>query len=448
MSVVDIVPRVLKGSSLRATALRGTAWTTVGFGLQYMIRLLSTLVLTRLLAPEVFGLMSLASVFMMALSLLSDLGTVPSVIRSPRGDDPEFLRTAWTIQAIRGVGITIVLCLLAWPISRIYDEPVLFPLLCALSVSSSIKGVTSISSATCRRKMQLGRLTLLGLLVQAGTTALNVLAAWYLQNVWALVIGGLLGACLQLFLSYRMLPPFEHRFRLERDALVEIVTFGRWILLATLMTYFAGQGNKALMGFLIPLDTLGLITIATTMSWALGDLVTRVLDTVAFPSLSRISGERPQDFPAAMRKMKIFIFAGTLPVFLALSFLAEPLVGFLYDPRYFEAGGYLALFALNGAISVLCMPYLSALLAKGDSRAHSVIQSCSAVLSVSGLWIGFQLAGVHGMIAGLGAGTMVVLPISAGLSRRYGMVTPWIDIVAATTIVVVYAIRFQAVYFG
>ena len=135
---------------LRSTSGRGASWTFIGFGTSYAIRLLSTLILTRLLAPEVFGLMSLAWVFLTALAMLSDVGTVPSVIRSPRGDDPDFLDTAWSVQAVRGFCLGILVLLLAWPVSRLYDEPQLFPILCAVSVLPVLQGLGSISVATCR----------------------------------------------------------------------------------------------------------------------------------------------------------------------------------------------------------------------------------------------------------------------------------------------------------
>ena len=65
--------------------------------------LASNLILTRLLFPEAFGLMALGSVVLVGLQMFSDAGIGPSIAQSPRGDDPEFLDTAWTAQVLRGV---------------------------------------------------------------------------------------------------------------------------------------------------------------------------------------------------------------------------------------------------------------------------------------------------------------------------------------------------------
>ncbi len=86
------------------------------------LRVVNSMVLTRLLMPESFGLMTLVTTLIVGIGLMSDLGLAPSVIQNPRGDDPVLLNTVWTLQVLRGVGIFIVSLILAWPMSLIYDH--------------------------------------------------------------------------------------------------------------------------------------------------------------------------------------------------------------------------------------------------------------------------------------------------------------------------------------
>ena len=424
---------------LRSTSGRGASWTFIGFGTSYAIRLLSTLILTRLLAPEVFGLMSLAWVFLTALAMLSDVGTVPSVIRSPRGDDPDFLDTAWSVQAVRGFCLGILVLLLAWPVSRLYDEPQLFPILCAVSVLPVLQGLGSISVATCRRHVQLGRLTLIGTAGHILTTLLNILFAWWLESVWALVIGSILGGIFGLVASYLWLPPYRPRLRFHRDVLDEIVTFGRWVLLATLLGYFGGQGTTAIMGLEVPVEVLGLITIATTISFALSDLVLRILGQVAFPALSRAFREE-RDFVTVIDRLKKMIFLLVLPGFIALSLLSQPLIDLLYDPRYAQAGSFLALLALNGALGTLSAPYQNALLAAGNSRAHAVVMGVLSVSTVTLMLVGVQVFGIYGMIFGMGLGSGVLpLIVSAWFAKRYGILRWHYDVITCLGVLALYA---------
>lgn len=401
-----------------STGGRGVSWTMFGFALSYAIRLLSTLFLTRLLEPEVFGLMSLAWVFLMALAMISDIGTVPSVVRSARGDEKEFLDTAWSIQAVRGFWIGVAVLVLAWPLSWLYAEPALFPILCALAINPFLHGLTSIAIATCHRHTRLGRLTLMELTTQILTVVLNVLFAWWLQSVWALVIGALLGSMFNLAASYVFLPTYRPRLHFNKDVMAEIVTFGRWILLGTLFTYFGGQGSTAIMGFYVPVDVLGLITIATTIAWACGELVSRILGQVAFPALSRTVREGG-DLGPVVSRLKKMIFFLVLPVFIVVSLLGQQIIDLLYDARYAQAGTFLTFLALNGALGVLSMPYQNAMMAIGNSRQHSFVMGLHAIGTVILMLIGAQLMGAVGMIFGMGASQIVVYCASAWLGKEY-----------------------------
>ncbi|WP_207471044.1 oligosaccharide flippase family protein [Paracoccus fontiphilus] len=429
---------------LRSTGGRGISWTMIGFASSYAIRLLSTLILTRLLEPEVFGLMSLAWVLLMALEMVCDVGTTPSVIRSPRGDNPEFLDTAWSIQAVRGVWVGAITLLLAWPVAWLYEEPALFPILSAVSVIPIIQGVASMSGAVCARHMHLGRLTVLNLGTQLLTTLLNLLFAWWLQSVWALVLGSVLGTLLGVIAAYAWLPPYRPRLRFDRDVMAEIVSFGRWVLLATLFTYFGGQGSTAIMGFEVSVEVLGLITIATTIAFALSDLIQRILGQVAFPIISRAYREG-QDFVGTVDRIKKLIFLLVLPGFVALSLLSQWIIDLLYDPRYALAGSFLSILALNGALGTLSMPYQNAMLAAGNSRGHAIVMGTSAASTVSLMLVGMHVFGVYGMIFGMGLGNgLLPLAVSAWFARREGILRWRYDVVTVLGVLALYAYQLAA----
>ena len=68
-----------------------------------VIRFGSNLVMTRLLVPQMFGVMAIATVIMVGLAMFSDLGLRQSIVQSRRGSDPVFLNTAWSVQIVRGL---------------------------------------------------------------------------------------------------------------------------------------------------------------------------------------------------------------------------------------------------------------------------------------------------------------------------------------------------------
>ena len=122
-------------TALESTAIRATIWTIADYGFSMALRVANSLILTRLLMPEAFGLMTLVTTLVVGISLISDIGLGPSVIQNARGDEPVLLNTAWTLQVLRGLGIFVVALALAWPMSLLYHEPRLMWLLPALGLN-------------------------------------------------------------------------------------------------------------------------------------------------------------------------------------------------------------------------------------------------------------------------------------------------------------------------
>ncbi len=88
--------------SVTGKVFRALIWSLLGFGTFQVLRFGFNLVLTRLLLPEVFGLMALVDLFIIGLHMFSDVGLGLSIVRSQRGDDPHYLNGAWSLQVVRG----------------------------------------------------------------------------------------------------------------------------------------------------------------------------------------------------------------------------------------------------------------------------------------------------------------------------------------------------------
>src|SRR5882672_9646548 len=91
-----------QAAGLRARVLHAGGWTVAGFALSQAIRFGANLVMTRLLVPEMFGVMAIATMLMYGLALFSDVGLRQSIVQSRRGSEAVFLNTAWAVQILRG----------------------------------------------------------------------------------------------------------------------------------------------------------------------------------------------------------------------------------------------------------------------------------------------------------------------------------------------------------
>lgn len=438
LSDLDMLRKLLGSGSLGRRVGNAGFWTFVGFGGNSAMRLMSNLILTRLLSPEIFGLIALAQVFTNAINMLSDVGVTSSVIRSRRGEDLAFLRTAWSMQIVRGAIVTGLCCLVAWPAAVIYNQPVLLPLICVLAFSALIRGFQSIEVAGANRKLLIKTITLLNLGTQVMGLIITVFMAWQLQSVWALAIGALIGTLIHVCLSHVVLPKFDHRFVLEPEALREIMGFGKWVLLATFFTFLGGRGQQGVFGVFFPLEVIGLISIATLLASASNELLKSLLNTVLLPSFSEIMRERPEQLPRVLRKVRLFTIALAFPLLFSVSFLAQPIIDLLYDDRYAGAGIILALMALNTAIPTLSTTYQNLLLAEGRSDLHALLMFIWATGTVLGIVLGFMTLGLVGSLIGVGLAVSLMFFINIGIAIRRGYATIWLDAITFLVLFSVY----------
>jgi O-antigen/teichoic acid export membrane protein len=414
------LPDMLRGQGLAARAMRSSTFTVLGYGGSQMLRLASNLILTRLLFPEAFGMMALVQVFLTGLMMFSDLGISPAILQSKRGDERDFLNTAWTIQVLRGFGLWIAASLLAFPIAAIYGAPELAQLLPVAAFALVITGFSPTRLETANRHLALGRVTLIDLVTQVTGIAAAVVLALIWQSVWALIWSGLISAVVQLILYQRLLPGIRNRFRWEKAAAAELIRFGKWIFLSTVAGFLYYQGDKLILGRFLTLDLLGIYNIGyflASFPLLLGAALTRKIMIPLYrerpPAASR------ENF-AKLRRLRLVISFGLVSLLILLALGGDALIALLYDDRYRQAGGIVVLVAAFQILPVIVLTYDQAALAAGDSRRFFLLSLVRAGLMILALLAGVSLAGLLGALIGQGLAMLLAYPVAAWLARKQG----------------------------
>lgn len=408
------------GEGLRARVLRGTGLTLLNYGGAQALRLGSNLVLTRLLFPEIFGLMALVQVFLTGLQMFSDLGLRTSVIQNDRGDDPDFLGTAFTLQVVRGVLLWAAAWAIAAPAAAFYEAPMLAELLPVAGLTSILLGVSSMNMARVNRHLQLGRLTALELGTQALGIAAMVALAFAWGTVWAIVVGGLIGSLARAVLSHVVLPGPAVGPRWDPSAVREIIRFGKYIFLGTLAGFLVSQGDRAILGAYVDLTTLALYNIAFFLATVPLVAARMLADRVLFP-LYRTA---PPGQSAENRRRVFRTRMGLTGAMMAISVIPALagvwIIELLYDPRYHGAGPMLVLLVVASLPALITVGHGMILLAVGNSRDFTLLMVVSALLRVGLMVLGAELYGVAGLILLPLVAELVVYPLILRLTMRHG----------------------------
>lgn len=420
--------RILSGTSLGVRLLRGTGWTVLGHGVSQALRMASNLVLTRVLYPEAFGLMALLMVFLVGLVMLSDVGIGPSIQQSRRGDEPDFVDTAWSIQAARGGVLWLASCGLGLVAARIYGDIRLETMLPVAALSLLISGLNPTRMETASRHLMLGRVTLLELVAQSASLIVIVPLAIAMASVWALVIGNVLGAAIRLAVMHFFLPGPRNRWRWEATAAHELIAFGKWIFLSTLCAFLLTQGDKAILGKYLSLDMLGVYNIGFTLAALAQGLASTVLARIMIPMYRECPpGAAPENF-AKVRRARFALTGSVFVLQFALAFSGVWLVGFMYDARFAAAGIVVVAVACMNVPYLIGMTYDYAALTAGDSRGLFLLVLFKSVTQTLLFIFGIELGGLPGALLGVWLAQLLAYPLVIWLARRHRVWDPLHDI--------------------
>ena len=321
------------------------------------MRLATNLIMTRLLVPEMFGVMSIVTVVMVGLVLFTDLGLRQSIIQSKRGDDPVFLDTVWSVQIIRGILIWAVsgfigigiywAAKLDWfAVNTVYADPLLPWIIPVASLSVLFAAFEPTWTSTASRRLEQSKITLIELASQISSILAMLLWVWIDKSIWALLVGGLSGNIVKTFIVYYVVPGVRNKWVLEKEAVTEILHFGKWIFASSIVGFLFMNGDRLLLGGLITAHELGVYTIAFFIVNSLTQVIDKLFGNVAFPALSEAARIKPNQLIDVYYRFR-FLFDTGLLFFSGFLFIAgSTIIQLLYDPRYIAAGNMLEILSL------------------------------------------------------------------------------------------------------
>ncbi len=413
-------------SALNKKARAGTAWIVIAFGSGQVLRLGINIALAAILFEEAFALMALVTAVMVGLAMFSDIGLQQNVIHNSRGDDPDFLNTAWTIQVIRGLGLALIATISAWPLAMFYgtNDPAALELRWLIplaALTALFDGLKSPRVLTAARHMHVAELTRIEIGVTIVNSIVLLVLAWYMRSVYALGISAVFSAALHAALTYWMLPGPRARFTLELSAVRSIVSFGKWIFLSTVLGFLALQIDRLAFGAMYPLAEVGVYSIAASLAFMARAVVGKLQSSVVFPWYARVL-EDGMTLPEAFRKAMTPMLVASTYIVVLLVVGAESFFALAYDARYSQGAVFLQILAIGAWFSSVESMYGSAFLVKGLAKWVALVTSVKvfSFLVLIVLLSTFESTFIMA-VAGVLASEFVMAVVSRCLGWRLGL---------------------------
>ncbi len=411
--------------ALESRALKGTYSIVAFYGMALSLRFGGSIILTRLFVPELFGLMTLLSTIIVGVTLFSHIGLEDSVIQNPRGDDKQFICTAWTIQVLRGIALWLLMLILAWPVARFYDPRLLW-LLPIVGFSSVISGFSSPNLLSLSRHLGVGKLALLELICQVVVYAISIVWAHFDRTIWALVVARVVSELVRMIISYRLLKNgVRPHFVLERESVRELVKFGRWILIGTALTFLAGQSDRLILPKLLPKSTafqvLGVYGIAFSLSDLPRQIIAQFSSRVGFPFIAKFAHQARPEFRKALLKYRMMVLAVGAVLLTCTICLGDVFVLHLYKGPYHGAAWMIAIFGLGLWHTLLYSTISPAIMSLQKAHYNALANLLYFIALLVLLPLGYRHYGIVGAVVAVAISDLPMYIVNVYASYRQGL---------------------------
>lgn len=378
--------------SLRHSAVQGVKWSSARILGSRLIALIVFIALARLVAPTAFGLVSLAMVFVALMQVFVDQGFNQAIVQRQELTPGHLDSAFWSSLAL-GILFTVVGVALAGPLATLLDQPDLAPVLRGLSASIFILAISSTPEAILRRELAFRSLAIRQLIAAVAGGVIGVGAAVLGYGVWSLVfqlvVQGTVGA-LVLWIAVPWRPGLDVSWRCFR----ELFSFGSNIVAMNLLNFFNRQSDDLLIGVVLGPKALGYYSVGYRILLLLTDVMTRTIESVAFPLFSRIQDDMARLRRAYLMATQISATIAT-PVFLGVAALAPELINTLFGPKWDAAVPVMQVLSLIGVLHASLFFNSTVLVATGKPRTALFVTVVNAVSNV----IAFAIAVQWGIVA-------------------------------------------------
>ncbi len=394
---------------LAMKVFQGAGWLVASRFLGRFIDFFTLLIMARILTPADFGLTALAMSCVVIVDMVLEIPVTQALVRLPHVDRTH-LNTGFTLGALRGVAIALLLLAVAWPFSAINGDPRVVPVILVLALAPIARGLASPGLILFVRDLGFLRSFLLETGGKLAAFCLALATLLLGGGYWALVVNFVAAPVFGAALSYRLAP---YRPALSLSRLTDFAGFLGWFTGAQLVAAATWQFDRILLGLWGGKEILGRYAVAADLSvMPTQSLIGPALQPI-MAAFARIKAE-DQRLRRAFLKAARFSMLVSVPCSLGIALTADLIVEVLLGPKWRGAETFLCLLSL----SVMMTPYFQALyslsLALGRPEPIFRLNLFDLAIRSAAVVIGF----LHFGAVGVAAGRLVAAAIMAGLYLR------------------------------
>lgn len=371
------------GTSIRS----GTLWIFAGNISRRVLEFIFSIILARLLLPSDFGILVATQVFTGVAGFIAGGGMGQALIRSKEVTPKDF-HVVFTIQLTICSLIYCFFFFAAPWIAAWFDNPIYINLLRISALNFLVRPFNNIANAKLSREMRFKSTSIIGLIGFIITSSLSVTFAWYHFGVWSLVYSGLIGSLLSatcLIFYSRCYP----RIAYDKNIANKLGTYGIKFSINDFIHYLRDQSPNFLISKFFDTSTLGLFNKGYSLSTYPIEIIAGSAYQTIFRALSAHQSNLDKNQYIYFKTICL-VSVYTVPFYISLFWLAEPLIAFIYGEKWILSAISLQIFSIAGILRCISNPSGAVMAAHNKLGTEIKIQLITLLLAVIGVLWGIQ----------------------------------------------------------
>lgn len=435
LSNIPILERFL-GGQMRRDILSNLLWRFAERSGAQGVAFIVSIILARMLAPEIYGTIALVTVFINILNVFVDSGLGNALIQKRDADDLDF-STVFYFNMLICCVLYACIFFLTPVIARFYENESLTSVTRVLSLTLVISGVKNVQQAYVSRTLQFRRFFFATLGGTIGAVIIGITIAYRGGGVWALVLQQVFSVALNtliLWITVKWRP--KKTFSFER--LRGLFSFGWKLLLSALIDTLYNELRQLIIGKLYTPSDLGFYNQGQKFPSFIVTNINSSIDSVLFPTMSNIQDNRARVKSMTRRSIKISTYI-MAPMMMGLAFCAKPLVSLILTDKWLPCIPFLRIFCITYMFYPIHTANLNAIKAMGRSDLFLKLEILKKTIGVSLLLLTIRF-GVEAMAYSLLISSVFSQIINAWPNRQlldYGYIEQLKDIIPSIILAVI-----------
>ena len=305
--ITAIETDVVADKPLGGTVLRGLVWLGSARWAAQLFAWASTLIIARLLAPEDYGLVAMATVLTGFLEAVTEMGLGAALVQSRDATQADIEATMGT-TCLLGLGATILVALSAPLWAQIQGDLRIVPLVRVLSISVFLTAASNVPYSMLHRRLAFGLVARAQFVYGFVTAAVTLGGALVMQSHWALVVGYLAGKATFTVMMMTS-EPVRPRLPGSDTNVGHLFRFGGVLTADRILNYARTHIDIALVGALLGTRMVGLYVMATALARLPLEKLGSAFEPVAYPTFARLRDDRPE-----LRRYFLGLSLGTMAI--------------------------------------------------------------------------------------------------------------------------------------